>query len=51
MIYGSLSNKGSVVILPMSHCFIQVFVDLLNWEDICLVNILSYVFLIHSSIY
>jgi hypothetical protein len=30
MIYGSLSSRGSVVFLPISHCFIQVFVDLLN---------------------
>jgi hypothetical protein len=30
MIYGSLSSKGSVLFFLISHCFIQVFVDLLN---------------------
>ena len=48
MIYGSLRSRGSVVFFPSVIVYIQVFVDSLNWEDICLLNVLSYVLLLHS---
>jgi hypothetical protein len=51
MIYGSLRSRGSVVFFPLVIVYIQVFFDSLNLEDLCLVNILSYVFLLHSSSY
>jgi hypothetical protein len=51
MIYGSLSNKGSVVFFPSVIVCIQVFVSSLNQEDLCLVNIISYAFLLHYLTY